>query len=219
MFTPSQNRLIWLAMLTAIAVLGYQTHDRIEGYLRGVGRLDVATRDNGRVVEMTWRGEINAPMEQRIQEAYTRHRDSAETFVLSLASPGGSLGHGARVVRVLNDIARSHALETVVDAGRRCASMCVPIYLQGERRRAGESAYFMFHNVSFRDFFEDEAATVPAAATTAATDELFSRYFAPAGVPDAWIRQLRSEMTGGDDVWRTAAQLYAQQSNIVQVLE
>lgn len=206
-------------MLALIVVLGHQTYDNIEGYLRGVGQLDVTTRDNGRVVEMTWRGAIEAPMEQRISEAYARHRDGAETFILSLASPGGSLGHGGRVVRVLNEIARSHKFETVVHAGRRCASMCVPIYLQGHRRSAGESAYFMFHNVSFRDFFEDEPTSVPASATSAATDKLFDSYFVPAGVPKDWIRQLRGEMDGGDDVWRTAAQLYAEQSNIVQILE
>lgn len=219
MFSKSANRLIWAVMLVVVAVLVYQTNDSIEGYLRGVGRLNVESQDGGRTVVMTWRGEVNAPMESRIAEAYARHRDSAKTFVLSLASPGGSLAHGARVARLLREIARTHHLVTEVGRYRRCASMCVPVYLQGEKRTAAGNAYFMFHEVSFRDFFDDKPSAVPASATTAATDELFKRYFTPAGVPETWIRQMRAQMAGGNDVWRTADELKAEGSGIVQTIQ
>ena len=53
-------------------------------------------------------------------------------------------------------------------------------------------------------------------ATASATDRLFARYFAPAGVPKDWIAKVRAEMKGGDDVWKSARQLVTENSGIVQ---
>lgn len=97
--------------------------------------------------------------------------------------------------------------------------MCVPVYLQGERRIASEGARFMFHEVSFREQFATEDLNVPESAKTSATEELFATYFKPAGVPDAWIRQVRADMTGGNDVWKTARELVDENAHIVQQLD
>jgi hypothetical protein len=214
---PSRNlnRLLWAAVLIAIIVLGYKTRDNLELYFAGVGTLDVRAVPESDTVYLNWRGKIAAPMASRIAEAYERHQN-ASTFVLSLSSPGGSLGHGAEVVRLLRRISESHRLETVVEAGRRCASMCVPIYLQGERRRASEAARFMLHEVSFMEFSSKERLDVPESATTSATDRLFERYFIPAGVPVPWIKGVRAAMAGGKDVWKTGRQLADEDARIVQ---
>lgn len=216
--TRALNRLIWAAVLVLIAVLGIQTRDNLENFFAGVGTLEVRLAPDDDTVFLRWRGKIEAPMESRIAEAFERHKDQGRKFVLTLSSPGGSLDHGARVARLLRKIGVTHGVETVVEAGRRCASMCVPIYLQGQRRQAAASAKFMFHEVSFREHLTGEESDVPDAAKGSATDQLFAKYFAPAGVPEAWIRKVRGDMSGGNDIWKTAKELVDENAGIVQDL-
>ncbi|MGQ0456623.1 MAG: hypothetical protein ACT4OU_06135 [Hyphomicrobium sp.] len=210
------NRLLWIGMFIAIAVLGSQTYDSLMGFFARVGTLEVHAAPEDDAVVMTWRGQIEAPMADRISEAFAREKGAARTIILSLSSPGGSLDQGAEVVRLLAKIKQTHRLETIVERDRVCASMCVPVYLQGQRRTASAGANFMFHDVSFRDAFSDDALDVPALATASATDRLFARYFAPAGVPKAWIAKVRAEMKGGEDVWKSARQLLKEDAGIVQ---
>lgn len=215
----SLNRILWASILLLLAVLVVQTRDNLDAFFAGVGKLDVTADGDGSTVQLYWRGKIDAPMASRIREAYDQHRATAQRFVLSLSSPGGSLQHGGQVIEFLRQIRRTHRLDTVVDSNRRCASMCVPIYLQGERRIASKGARFMFHEVSFREQFATEDIDVPESAKTSATDRLFAAYFAPAGVPDAWIRQVRADMAGGNDVWKTARELVDENARIVQEFE
>ena len=215
---PSQNlnRILWVSLLLLIAVLAVQTRDNLEQFFAGVGRLDVTADADGDTVQLYWRGKIDAPMASRIQDAFDKHRGTAQRFVLSLSLPGGSLQHGGQVVALLRQIRRTHRLDTVIERNRRCASMCVPVYLQGQTRRAAESARFMFHEVSFREQFAEKDIDVPASAKQSATDRLFETYFTPAGVPDAWIRKVRADMSGGNDVWKTARELVDEDAAIVQ---
>ena len=74
----------------------------------------------------------------------------------------------------------------------------------------------MFHEVSFREQFAEKDIDVPASAKQSATDRLFETYFTPAGVPDAWIRKVRADMSGGNDVWKTARELVDEDAAIVQ---
>ncbi len=210
------NRLVWPALLVLILVLGFKTRDTFEVLFEGIGKLDVRPPAAEGTVYLRWRGKIDAPMESRIADAFARYRAESRTVVLSLSSSGGSLDHGAMVMRLLQKIGETHKLETVVEAGSRCASMCVPVYLQGQRRTAAASARFMFHEVSFREVLASEDLAVPATATAKATDRFFNAYFKPAGVPEAWIRQVRTDMTGGNDIWKTARELVDEDAGIVQ---
>ncbi len=208
------SRLLWLFFLAAAVVLSFQFSDRLEGLFAGRGKLTVtddAVRDT---VTLHWRGGVEAPMHTRLSEAFREHRDKTRRFVVSLASPGGKLDHGGEVVQLIKTMQRTHSVDTVVEGRSVCASMCVPIYLAGTRRRASRQARFMFHEVSFRDGFTEEKSQVPEVAIRRSTDQLFERYFRPAGVSDAWIRSLRPLMQGRD-VWRTAEELQAEQSGIV----
>ena len=210
------NYLIWAAVLLLIAGLALQTRDNLDMYFMGVGKLEVRAAPEDGTVFMFWRGKIDAPMASRITEVFERHKGAARKFVLSLSSPGGSLDHGSRVVRLLRKVGETHGIETVVEARRHCASMCVPVYLQGQRRTAAENAHFMFHEVSFRESFSSDELDVPEAAKGSATDQLFAKYFAPAGVPEDWIRKVRSDMTGGRDIWKTGRELIDEDAGIVQ---
>ena len=206
------NRILWLAMLGILAVLVYQFD--LVAYL-GKGRLTVqADPADERAVVLKWRGEIEAPMQAQIAEAFREHRARANRFVLSLSSPGGSVAHGGAVIRLLRDIRRTHRLETVVEGAGTCASMCVPIYLQGEARHASARSRWMFHEVSVRDILTEEKTEISSAERKARTDKLFDDYFRPAGVPEAWIRDMRQQMLTGD-VWRTGAELVQEKAGII----
>lgn len=94
--------------------------------------------------------------------------------------------------------------------------MCVPVYLQGERRTAAADAAFMFHEVSFRELLADRDSEVPESVTQSETTKLFETYFKPAGVPEGWIATVLSQMKGGHDVWKSAAELVEENAGIVQ---
>ncbi len=213
----SLNRLIWAVMLVLLAVLAFKTRDHFAAYFERVGKLDVRAVPGEDTVYLRWQGKIDAPMTARIAEAFDRHKAEAHTFVLSLSSPGGSLDQGAEVVRLLRAIGKTHTLVTNVEAGAICASMCVPVYLQGQRRIAASDAEFMFHEVNFRDFFSKEADSgVPQSAIGAETDRLFDKYFEAAGVSQSWISKVRARIAGGQEVWETGRQLFDENSGIVQ---
>ena len=199
-------------MLGTLAVLAY-TFD-VSVYM-GSGKLTVqADPADERTVILKWRGEIAPPMQAKLAEAFKEHRNRTERFVLSLSSPGGSVGHGGAVIRLLREIRRSHKLETEVEGSGTCASMCVPIYLQGETRRATPRSRWMFHEVSLRDAVTDEKQDTSPADRKRRTDKLFEDYFRPAGVPDGWIAEMRTSMQKGD-VWRTGDQLMKQNAGII----
>ncbi|MGI9405911.1 MAG: hypothetical protein ACR2O4_06030, partial [Hyphomicrobiaceae bacterium] len=128
------NRLIWVGMLAIIIVMAIQFSD---GLLERAGSLTATTKgvpDDAVLLE--WRGEIAPPMESMIRKAYHEWGPKKRRIILSIHSPGGMLHHGDRVVKLLRQIALTHQLDTVVERNHTCASMCVPIYLQGETRLA-----------------------------------------------------------------------------------
>ncbi len=219
MFSKQLNRILWVTVIVLIAFFAYRAQDTIEMALSGVGKLDVKPEPENATLYMRWRGKVDPPMAQRIADAYDKYGGEASRIVLSLSSLGGSLEHGAEVVRLLQRIGHSRRLETVVEGRATCASMCVPVYLQGEVRRASANAHFMFHEVSIRENFSNDKVDVPASVIGSATDRFFTRYFLPAGVPEDWVRQVRREITGGVDVWKSAGELVNENAGIVQRIE
>lgn len=210
--TRNVNRLLWLVMLGVLGLLVLNFD--VSVYL-GKGKLTVQ-RDpgNDRVVILRWLGEVRHPMNDKLAEAYRENRSGTERFVLVLSSPGGSVSHGGAVIRTLREMRRSHQLETVIEGNGTCASMCVPVYLQGEERRAAARSRWMFHEVSVHDIVTDEKQSISPAERTARTDKLFDDYFRPAGVDARWIAEIRTLMRKGD-VWRSGEQLVRTKSGII----
>lgn len=214
-----RSRLVWAAMIAVLAVLALRTQDHFAAYFASVGKLEVRVIPGQDALYMRWRGKIEAPMASKIAEAFDSHKGEVRTIILSLSSPGGSLDQGASVVRLLDSIRRTHTLVTSVEEGAVCASMCVPIYLQGERRIAAADAEFMFHEVKFRDFFSKEKdRSVPDSAVGTETDRFFSKYFAGAGVSPVWIGKVRAGIDKGNEVWKTGRELLDENSGVVQQL-
>ena len=213
------NRILWVTVIVLIGFFAYRAQDTIEMALSGVGKLDVRPEPHSSTLYLRWRGQVDSPMAQRISEALDKHGGEASRIVLSLSSPGGSLVHGAEVIRLLQRAGDRRQLETIVEGRGICASMCVPVYLQGQLRRASENARFMFHEVSFRESFSDDKVDVPERAIGNATDRFFVRYFLPAGVPEDWVRQVRRDISGGIDVWKSARELVDENAGIVQRID
>ena len=209
-------RLLWLAFAVAIAVLGWQFSDHLDALWSTRGRLSVEERP-GEVI-LRWRGLIEAPLAGKLDEAYRAHAAGTRRFVIALHSPGGSLEHGREVIDQIRRMQRTHLVDTVVEPGRACGSMCVPVYLAGQRRTAAPQARFMFHEVSFRDNLSGKAEAVPKEAIGRATDQFFERYLKPAGLDARWLADLR-EAVRGKNVWRTAQELIAQRAGVVHELE
>jgi hypothetical protein len=204
-------------MIILLAFLAFKTRDHFALYFAGVGTLEVQAALSEDTLYLRWRGKIDAPMATRISEAFEQHRTDVHKIVLQLSSPGGSLDQGADVVRLLRRIRQTHTLVTRVDEGGICASMCVPVYLQGEHRIAAADARFMFHEVNFRDFFSKQTdSSVPEAAIGAETDRFFDRYFDAPGVSQVWVRNVRARITGGNEVWETGRELLDDKSGVVQ---
>lgn len=209
------SRLIWLAFAVVFAFFAWQFQDNLENLFQSRGTLSVE-RESGRVV-LSWRGKVDAPMAQRIEEAFRGHAGETRRFVISLHSPGGSLEHGREVIRVIKAMQRTHDVDTVVERRNACASMCVPIYLAGHQRTADRRARFMFHEVSFRDSVSEEKAMAPKIAIERATDQFFARDLSVPEVSSEWLQRMRRAVRG-KDVWRTGEQLVEERSGIVQQL-
>lgn len=215
MLTSTQNRALWAVILAMAVYFAFQARDHIDMVFAGVGKLEVRPSRDENELHLFWRGKIETPMAERIADAFGKQGASKRRVLLSIHSPGGALDHGAKVVKLLREIAATHDLETRIDSGKSCASMCVPVYLQGTRRSASEDARFMFHEVSFHEELGEEKSDVPEAARSSATDRLFTKYFAPAGVPSDWIAKVRTQMTGGNDIWKTGRELLDENAGIV----
>jgi ATP-dependent protease ClpP protease subunit len=177
-----------------------------------LGRLRTAAPDSGNsTVRMIWHGPIAAPMAQQIRDVFEARKHQATRFVLTLSSDGGSVAEGELVIEVLRQIAKTHALETVVSQGEKCASMCVFIYLQGQKRYGALTSSWLFHEVSRRD-----PATKRTTLDRAAWERLVDKYFRPAGVAEAWIASLM-QRTVESDFWQTGADLVQANSGIIHM--
>ncbi|MEM6415174.1 MAG: ATP-dependent Clp protease proteolytic subunit [Pseudomonadota bacterium] len=176
------------------------------------GRLTI-TQD-GNAVVLKWRSGIEAPMARRFEEAFDAWADKTDEFVIDLNSPGGSLAEGKAVIRLIDDIKRTHHIETHVGAGRSCLSMCVPIFLRGDERRAAASSRWMFHQPSMHDAVTGEEVRVPNFEKQYVANRFVERYFENSDIDAEWLARLEREWDG-KDIWRTGGELYSEGSNII----
>lgn len=65
--------------------------------------------------------------------------------VLELDSDGGDLALVRELVSVLQEVRSRMELTTRVMEGGLCASGCIPLFMQGEKRKASGSSIWVFH--------------------------------------------------------------------------
>lgn len=161
-----------------------------------------------------WRDEVEFPMSLRLQETFDEWKGEVDRIVIDLSSPGGSVSEGRQVIQVIDDMKRSHLVETRVRARRFCLSMCVPIYLQGEMRVAAPTSQWMFHQPSAVDAITGEPIRTPQLERQYETQKFVDRYFKQSDMDPLWLEKLEAEWDG-KDIWKTGRQLFDEESGII----
>ena len=161
------------------------------------------------VVHLRWDGPIASPMAQEIDRAFAAFQSSRQRFVLVLNSSGGSVAEGERTIAVLQRIRKTHRLDTVVERGARCGSMCVPLYLQGESRFGARASAWLFHEVTAPGTLHGRRRTSDGVYM-----RLIDKYMVPAGVSRQWIDRMLP-LIAGHDWWQTGDNLINDGSNII----
>jgi ATP-dependent Clp protease protease subunit len=129
-------------------------------------------------------------------------------LVLELNSPGGYTGAGyAMIDRLQEERKKGRAIDTRVNEGDACESMCFGLFMAGDRRYAAAGAEFMLH--APRSL---AAGTVTLRSTGRMIERLRSL-----GADQAWLDRITAEgaFTGMQDHRETAAQLAAANANVV----
>ena len=204
---------IALVVLSFIAIFLYW--QKYQDVYKDTGRLQIF--QEGDAVILSWSSPIELPMERRFQEAYAEWANKTDKFIINLNSGGGSLREGRLVIDVIDQMKKTHLVETTVGEGANCLSMCVPIYLHGEQRSASRNSRWMFHQPSAYDYITDEKVEENESDRNTASDRFFQKYFVNSEMDPKWRNNLQKEWVV-KDVWRTGQQLFDEQSNIILTL-
>jgi len=206
------NRLVLVGLVVIAVLMGWRLYEQKHA---DTGQL--AIRQNGDVVVLAWTGEVELPMHTLLVRAFEEWRTKSEHFLLQLNSPGGSVREGGDVVELLQRIKRTHTLDTYVASREICMSMCVPIFLQGNKRIAAPDARFMFHEP--KRFYDDGSeAKGFSFEREALTRRFFTRYFTNSPMNANWRVQLEKDWLG-KDIYKSGKQLLEENAGIVTDLE
>ena len=166
------------------------------------------TLDRSGTLYIEYKGDIVGGMAKYIENKFRQYGEASHKVVLGIHSGGGSVEAGEQVIHVLKRIKKTHRLVTAVLPGKTCASMCVPIYLQGNDRYAARSSLWLFHDAAKR------MRNGSVALDRDETMRIYRRYFVPAGVSVDWLNAvLRS--TNRADLWQTGQDLIEAKTGIV----
>jgi ATP-dependent protease ClpP protease subunit len=175
-------------------------------------------------IVLAWSGPISEPMRDQIVTAIDKYKADKRHLVIALNSPGGSIAHGREVMEAIRKASQLRPIDTLVEKGGVCASMCVPIYLIGATRAADPGAHFMFHEASLalpegKDSKIDRKTIAPLRKTieSLATDDLFLRDIGTQRVNARWLTMMRTKITDRE-IWLTGRQLVQEGSGVVDAL-
>jgi ATP-dependent protease ClpP protease subunit len=164
-------------------------------------------------------------MRDQFVTAIGKYKADKRHLVIVLNSPGGSIAHGREVMEAIRKAAQVRPIDTLIEKGGVCASMCVPIYLIGATRTADPGAHFMFHEASLKlpegkEISKIDRETIAPIRKTfegLATDDLFLRDIGTQRVDARWLANMRTKITGRD-IWLTGRQLVDEGSGVVDAL-
>lgn len=160
-------------------------------------------------VVFLWDGNVQPGMAQEIAQAFEQWKGRVNRVIFSINSLGGSVNEGDAVIKVFQDIKRTHKFDTHVGRGRQCGSMCVPLFMQGQQRLGARTSSWLFHEIANFDNRGQLVMLLPER-----TDRFFNNYFKPFGVPDTWIDATKQQIKG-NDLWQTGDDLIKAQANII----
>ena len=201
-------------IFAAIAFLAFRADERV---FEDKGRLEIIGPAEGAVV-LSWEHEVEVPMARRFEETFARYGDSVDTFIIELNSPGGALVEGRAVIEAINRRKATHRIETRVGPEAICLSMCVPIFLQGERRIAAPDSIFMFHEPSTWDAISGEKIDRPGFEQDWTSARFFERYFRNSPIDQNWLDRLEQDWKG-KEIWHKGQELVDEGYGIITELE
>lgn len=162
------------------------------------------------VIEYT--GPIDFPMAVNLREIWNEvsKNDLFQRVVLRLNSPGGTEADGEEVIAVMREIRERVTLMTLVAEHDLCASMCIPIFIQGEIRHASPASAWMFHGATRR------MSNIPSLSMTMR----YLDYFGDGDVGVAFVNSLveKNYITTPGEYWLSGSEL-AVVSDIVTKLD
>jgi len=204
------NRGLVPAAISVLLVLGLPASVCSAGSIHKPHLRFGISRTHPDLMVMIWKGEIKAPMSDEISAAFELNKNRIRKIEFKLDSGGGSVKEGERVIAVLQEIKKTHKLATVVDAGKRCGSMCVFIYVQGQKRLAAPASLWLFHEVSIVNRETHKISRLDRDSW----EQLVDKYWVPAGVNPAWIAEVKTH-TVQTDYWQSGESLLQDGSNII----
>jgi hypothetical protein len=145
-------------------------------------------------------------MADYLRAALDTDTTSAHRVVLFLDSTGGQVEEGDRGIHVLDEIKPTHRLVTAVLNGKLCASMCIPIFLQGDDRLAARTSSWIFHEAAKRGANGKERLEE--------TLRLLRTYYVPARVSTHWINSVVPIIKRAD-LWQPGGDLVEAKTGIV----
>ena len=176
-----------------------------------VGKLKLSrSHKHPDILIMTWTGTIRPGMAKKIRKAFENYKDRFHVFEFAFNSGGGSVHEGERVIALLQLIKKTHRLYTGVRAGKKCGSMCVFLYVQGQKRYAAPASIWLFHEVSRTDKQSHRIYELDREQW----ERLIDKYWIPAGVNPAWIEEMKQH-TFQTDYYQTGQDLLDHDSGIV----
>jgi ATP-dependent protease ClpP protease subunit len=212
-------------MLVVCAWLGFSVMSGGGSAMNGLaglgssGKQDVTVHERPDHVLIRWSGVVDKNTPRALDRVFRERLSDPRRIVLSLNSDGGLVSVGEVVIERIKKLRRTHTVDTLVEDGRQCASMCVPIFAAGGHRMAHPHARFMFHSVrvaSSSGFFQPSRERVKH-IEEAATEDLFDDHLRASGINERWLEKLRTTM-GSADVWFNARDLYEKRVGIVDEL-
>ncbi len=174
----------------------------------GTLRVESPVNQAGSVI-LHWTGTIAAPMHDRLQAAFEAFASTRFRVVLVMNSGGGVVSEGEKVIGLLQRIRRTHQLDTVVMRGGMCGSMCLPVYLQGQKRFGARTSSWLFHEITKRGSQPFAKKKVDGRYS-----QLIDLYWVPAGVSRTWIDRMLP-LADGHDYWQTGQELITERSGII----
>lgn len=178
--------LTLLAAFQSLALLMSAAEPRLPGF-EVMTPADDSSLAPG-TVYMRYSGPIDSPLADILADAWAANRQNATELIFEIDSFGGPVNHAAEVIATLQVIRQQVELVTVVGAGGVCASACVPVYMQGEIRKAHPASAWMFHAALSVSHGE-----VSSGATQWVTDALRASGIAPSFLDDLRHRGYLSE--------------------------
>ena len=196
------------AIVAALATLPFASADPASAEEQAPAVLSLEFNQADGILEIEWTGLIAAGVADELRTSVAKYGTDLKRVVLFLDSAGGQVDEGDRVIAVLNEIKQGHRLATVVPHGKLCASMCIPIFLQGDDRFAARASLWIFHEAS------RPLANGGQRTDMTETWRLFRKYYGSAGVSSHWLKSIASLIKGAD-LWQTGGDLIDAKTGII----